>query len=81
MVTEAGTSVTLKTLLKFFTCLEKHPALGFDHDPTLKFADGMLATATTCENLLWLPLGPVVYPEFRAAMTMSLIGHRGFGTP
>ncbi len=80
-MTEAGETVTLKTLLNFFSGLEKPPPFGFTLKPTLQFVGGDYASAAVCSYEMKLPLGPVTvdYEEFKKSMTLSLMGHDGFG--
>lgn len=71
---EAGEVITLGHLLQFFTGTDMVPPLGFPRKPTLNFTEGKLATASTCEPVLRLPLGHSSYGEFKKFMTVSIVG-------
>ena len=78
-MTEARETITLEVILNFWSGLEKPPPLGFDPRPTLRFIEGNLATASVCSYEMKLPLGPEDYATFKECMTLSLVGHCGFG--
>ena len=56
------------------------PPLGFDKSPSIVFNHkGPLATASTCDLQLRLPIIHRTYSDFKEAMLLSIKGHDGFG--
>ena len=77
---ENGSVVTLKDLLVFFSGEETEPPLGFNSRPFLGFCDqNPLAEASTCDFGLYIPSNHHDYVTFKDYMTLSLLGHDGFG--
>ena len=80
MLTEAGEAVKLQHIMVFFSGGgEKEPPLGFSEKPTLCFIEGNLAIASTCSLKMQLPFCHTNYNSFSMFMTLSLMGHDGFG--
>lgn len=71
----------MEDVLVFFSGSSCIPPLGFDKQPTISFNhDGTLATASTCDLQLRLPVVHDSYEKFKEAMLLSLKGHDGFGS-
>lgn len=67
-------------ILIFLSGASSFPPLGFNKKPTLSFIHGILATSSTCDIQLRLPLEHGSdYSKFRDAMLLSIHGHDGFG--
>ena len=79
IVTDSGDEVSLKDLLAFFSAAEREPPLGFKCKPSMRFIDGDLATSSTCDLVLRLPLNHLDYENFKEGMLLSIMGHDGFG--
>lgn len=77
--TDDGNPVTLEDLLIFFSGTDREPPLGFHPDPKLAFSDEDLATASTCDLRICLPIKHTTYEQFKTKMILSLKGHDGFG--
>ena len=77
--TEDGQQVTMEDILIFFTGACKEPPLGFGKQPMLLFEDGELATASTCDLKIRLPLKHETYERFKDFFLLSLKGHDGLG--
>ena len=79
----------LSDILAFFTGADRIPPEGFSTkppcDPKLKFLhddDEPLATASTCDLILRLPVKYHNDPEkFEEMMILSFKGYKGFGRP
>ena len=69
----------LADVMIFFSGASEVPHLGFEKLPTLTFHPGLLATASTCEIQLHLPLGHESYKQFKEYMILSIKGNDGFG--
>ena len=78
-LTEAGEAVKLQHIMVFFSGGEKESPLGFSEKPTLCFIEGNLAIASTCFLKMQLPFCHTNYKSFSMFMTLSLMGHDGFG--
>ena len=68
---------SLADVMIFFSGADQEPPLGFQTRPSLRFADGPLATASACICMLHLPKHST-YEVFRDKMTLSILGHGGF---
>ena len=79
MVTEDGDSVSLQLIMTFFSGAEKEPPLGFAEKSRLEFIEGDFAMASTCLPTLRISFCHRDYTSFVMFMTLSLIGHDGFG--
>ena len=79
MTTDAGTSVTLAHLMMFFSAANEEPPLGFAVNPAIVFVEGNLAMASTCGKKLKLPYHHPNYSTFKYYMTLSVMGHGGYG--
>lgn len=79
VTTEAGDVVMLKHILIFLSGAGHDPPFGFTLKPTLQFRRGNLAKASTCSPGLLIPLLHSDYATFKHFMTLSLMGHNGFG--
>ena len=73
--------MTPEDILIFFTGADREPPLGFPKLPELHFLhSGMLATASTCDLILRLPIQFYNnYSKFKEIMIESLISSEGFG--
>ena len=78
-MTEDGDSVSLQQIMFFFSGAEREPPLGFTEKPKLEFIEGDLAMASTCSPTPRLPFCHSDYGSFAKFMTLSLMGHDGFG--
>ena len=79
---ESTVEVTLQDVLVFFTGCDCKPTGFYNQIPKLTFLRGSndtLATATTCELNLRLPVCYTDYDQFKERMTLSFKGHGGFG--
>ena len=79
VVTEDGDSVSLQQKMMFFSGAEKEPPLGFAEKPRLEFIEGDFAMTSTCLPTLRIQFCHRDYTSFVKFMTLSLIGHDGFG--
>ena len=79
VTTNGGEAVTLAHIMLFFSASSGEPLLGFRDKPTLTFGEGSLATAGTCGLKLKIPIVHGSYPLFSNYMTLSVMGHGGFG--
>ena len=79
VVTADGNHMTPEHCLVFFTGADREPPLGFPTKAKLLFDTGVLATASTCDFILYLPYCHDTYETFKAYMIESLISHGGFG--
>ena len=68
-------------MLIFFSGASQVPPLGFDKHPAIAFNhEGLLATASTCDLQLRLPvIHEPSYQNFRDALILSIKGNDGFG--
>ena len=69
-------------MLVFFTGSDRKPTGLYNQIPKLTFLHGSndtLATASTCELNLRLPVCYTDYDQFKERMTLSFKGHGGFG--
>ena len=76
-----GKRVTPEHMLIFFTGADREPPLGFPKPPELHFLhSGVLATASTCDLILRLPVNfSDDYSRFKDMITESLVSSEGFG--
>jgi len=79
VITDNGQQVKLSDVIVFFSGAQREPPLGFRDKPTLCFIEGNLATSSTCQLKLRLPFCHEDYKSFSKYMTLSLMGHHGFG--
>jgi hypothetical protein len=79
VTTDAGDGVTLKHHMLFFSTAVEEPPFSFVKKPVLMFVDGNLAAANTCDKILKLPYWHKNYSTFKHYVTLSLMGHGGFG--
>ena len=77
--TEVEEQVTLKDILVFFTGAAREPPTGFTVQPKLLFVGEHLATASTCDLRLRLPVNHQTYEQFKSYFILSLKGHDGLG--
>lgn len=72
---------TTADVLVFCSGSSSIPPLGFDNTPTIAFNTdgGILATASTCDVQLRIPVVHNSYDSFKEAMVLSIKGHDGFG--
>lgn len=79
--TLTGSKVTVEQMLIFFTGTDQEPPLGFPKQPELHFLPhGVLATASTCDLILRLPINFFnEYNRFKEMMIESLVSSEGFG--
>lgn len=67
-------------ILEFVSGASQVPPLGFDKPPTITFTyGGILATASTCDVQLRLPVMDGGYSKFKDSMILSFKGNNGFG--
>ena len=80
--TLSGSKVTLEQILIFFTGTDREPPLGFPKQPELHFLrHGVLATASTCDLILRLPINfHNEYNRFKEMLIESLVSSEGFGS-
>ena len=74
--------MNLGDLLVFFTGADHEPPLGFYPKPQLQFHHqprDILATSSTCSNVLYIPTCHKIYSDFRSRMIQSLLENDGFG--
>ena len=71
----AGT-VTLLTILSFFTGADTIPPLGFPHPPTLYFSPENRYPTAAIQSTL--PTKHESYDSFKKAMSYGLLNHGGF---
>ena len=71
---------SLEDVLIFFSGSDQVPPLGFEKEPAISFHDSVLATSSTCDLQLRLPMHGS-YTRFREAMYLSTKGNDGFGEP
>jgi len=79
VVTPNGTVVLPEHILIFFTGTDCVPPLRFQSLATLMFIPGVLAKASTCNFILYLPHCLESYNTFKDFMIESFISHGGFG--
>ena len=79
VIAEDGKIVSLEHIMIFITGADREPPLGFSEKPKLEFVEGELATASTCSPTLRLPFRHPNYTTFTKFMTLSLLGHDGYG--
>ena len=72
-------SMTLSTIMNFFTGAEEIPPSGFSTEPTLYFNTDLYPTASTCGVELTLPSIYSRYEDFKRNMDIALQSHGGFG--
>ena len=75
---------TVKDVLIFITGSSHIPPAGFTKKPTVVFnhdASRLLATASTCDLVLRLPVNCQDYQSFKSNMVLSIKGNDGFGGP
>ena len=63
----------------FFTGANSLPPGGFERKPTMSFIYAKLATSSTCNLQLRLPIIHNTYNAFKDAFTLSIKGNDGFG--
>lgn len=75
--------VQLGDILAFCTGVSQVPPVGFEVRPSIEFnfctQSGSLPTASTCSNVLELPLINSSYEDFRDKMAFALANTIGFG--
>ena len=77
---ETTCTIIPEHILVFSTALHRIPPGGFPVIPTIKFTDGKLATANTCELVLHTPIchqEPSIFEEY---IILSIKGCIGFDT-
>lgn len=79
LLSDGEVGCSIEDICVFFSGSSCVPPLGFEKQPVLSFHDGMLATASTCELHIRLPMAHKNYPSFRDAMILSIRGNDGFG--
>lgn len=68
-------------LLAFTTGSSAIPPLGLYPTPSIKFTPSVgLPTASTCSNVLRIPLHLTEYAQFKASFDLAVRGCQGFGT-
>ena len=75
---------TVKDVLIFLTGSSHIPPAGFTKRPTVVFnhdASRLLATASTCDLVLRLPVNNQDYQSFKSNRVLPIKGHDGFGGP
>lgn len=78
--TLTGKKVNPEHMLIFFTGADKEPPLGFPKPPDLHFLHhGVLATASTSDLILHLPIKYSDYSGFKDMLVESLVSSEGFG--
>lgn len=70
---------TPEDVLVFFSGSNNIPPIGYDKQPVLMFVDGPLATASTCDAQLRIPIRHGNYTKFQEALILSIHGSDGFG--
>lgn len=76
---EGKLSVKLEDVLIFFSGSCAIPPTGFQASPSIDFLHNeKFCTASTCDLTLRLPVY-IDYGDFQEAVTLSLLGHDGFG--
>ena len=82
IIIDGNVDCAVEDVLVFVPGSSRIPPLGFDTMPTLSFIKdgGILATASTCDIQLRIPVIHKSYERFREAILLSIKGHDGFGT-
>lgn len=78
-----GTQLFLAQVLLFFTGVETVPTLGFQEPFKVHFLaeEEQLATASTCDLLLRIPICHETYEKFEQSLVLSILGSVNFYRP
>ena len=76
---DTSNTVTLEDILAFVTGARHVPPMGFAVRPSIEFREGQLPRASTCGNVLELPLTDS-YDDFKASMCFAIKNTVGFGS-
>ena len=61
---DGNTVVTPEHILAFFTGNDRIPPLRFSEKATLKFTSGVLATSSTCSQVMYIPYYHEEFTEY-----------------